>query len=280
MQPDYSLQAYIHGEFRPLEKAFLHISDLSIQRGYGIFDFFKVQQGKPMFLEDYLQRFYESARQMELPVPLDTTELREVIRQLIQANQLPLSGIKMILTGGYSESGYDIGKPNLIITEQPLTLPDQTIVANGLKIITHPHVRELPEVKTINYSMGIRLLSSIKAAGAADVLYQQNGMVSEFTRCNFFIVTQNDVIVTPDKNVLKGITRKNVQQLARQKYKTKERTVTIADIAQAKEAFLTSTTKRILPIVQVDDMVIANGKPGEITNTLLADLIALEQTQL
>ncbi|NEM98622.1 aminotransferase class IV [Pontibacter burrus] len=275
-----TLQAYIHDCLQPYNQATLHISDLSIQRGYGIFDFFKVQQGQPMFLDDYLKRFYESARQMELPVPLDTTELKEVIRQLIQANQLPLSGIKMILTGGYSESGYDIGKPNLIITEQPLTLPDQTIVTNGLKVITHSHVRELPEVKTINYTMGIRLLSNIKAAGAADMLYQQNGIVSEFPRCNFFIVTRDDVVVTPDKNVLSGITRKNVLQLARQKYKTEERAVTIADIAQAKEAFLTSTTKRILPIVQVDDLVIGNGKPGEITNELLADLIALEQTQL
>ena len=280
MQPNYSLQAYIHGRIQPLADAYLHISDLAIQRGYGIFDFLKVSQGKPAFMEDYLSRFYESARLMELPVPLSRKELTAVIHELIRVNNLPLSGIKMILTGGYSSNGYDPESPNLIITEQPLTLPDPALVEKGISIITHDYVREIPRAKTINYATGIRLLSKIKAAGAADVLYQQNGIVTEFPRCNFFIVTQDDIVVTPADNVLLGITRKNVLALARQKYRTEERAVTLADIARAKEAFLTSTTKRILPIVQVDDQVIGNGKPGEVTRTLLADLIALEQQQL
>ncbi|MBB6611115.1 aminotransferase class IV [Pontibacter sp. Tf4] len=275
-----TLQAYIHGLLQPYNQATLHISDLAIQRGYGIFDFFKVTEGKPMFLDDYLARFYRSAERMEMVVPIDEAALRDTIAQLIKANNLPLSGVKIILTGGYSSNGYDPEKPNLILTEQPLTLPDQTIVNNGIKVITHSHVRELPTIKTINYAMGIRLIREIRAAGAADALYHQNGIVSEFPRCNFFIVTKDETIVTPAENVLPGVTRKNVLQLAARKYKTEERTITIADIAQAREAFLTSTTKRILPIVQVDDKIIGTGKPGEITKELLADLIELEKRQL
>lgn len=277
MHSNPKLQAYIHGQIKPLEDAFLHVSDLSVQRGYGIFDFLKIQDGKPVFMEDYLQRFYNSARLMELSVPLTQENLTDVINQLIQVNNLPLSGIKMILTGGYSANGYDPGDPNLIIQQQPLTLPDQETIDKGIKIITQEYVREIPRAKTINYSMGIRLINKIKEANASDVLYQQKGIVTEFPRCNFFIVTQDNTVVTPDEDVLLGITRKNVLKLAAQKYKTEERAVTISDIAQAKEAFLTSTTKRILPIVQVDDVVIGSGKPGDVTKNLLDDLIALEQ---
>lgn len=278
MQSTAKLHAYIHGQIQPLESAFLHVSDLSIQRGYGIFDYFKVQQGKPVFLADYLARFYASAKLMELQVPLPIKALEEVLQQLIEVNNLPLSGVKMILTGGYSANGYDPGEPNLIILQQPLTLPTQEMIAQGIKIITHEFVREIPRAKTINYSTGIRLIKQIQAAGAADVLYYTNGVVTEFPRCNFFIVTKDDVVVTPAEDVLLGVTRKNVLEIARYKYKTEERAVTLQDIAQAKEAFLTSTTKRILPIVQVDDQLVGNGKPGAVTKGLLQELIALENT--
>ncbi|GAB3829520.1 aminotransferase class IV [Pontibacter rugosus] len=279
MPSNAKLHAYLHGQIQPLESAFLHVRDLSIQRGYGIFDYFKVQQGQPVFLADYLQRFYESARLMELAVPLATDALKDVIQQLIQVNHLPHSGIKMILTGGYSANGYDPGEPNLIILQQPLTLPTPEMIAQGIKIITYEYVREIPKAKTINYSTGIRLIKQIKEAGASDVLYQKNGVVTEFPRCNFFIVTQDDVVVTPDADVLLGVTRKNVLKAASQKYKIEERAVTLQDIAQAKEAFLTSTTKRILPVVQVDEIVVGNGKPGAVTLELLDDLVALEGRQ-
>ena len=277
MPTNPKLQAYINGKIQPYENATLHISDLAIQRGYGVFDFFKVQDGKPVFLKDYLKRFYESAKLMELTIPHTKAELTDIIYQLLTINNLPLSGVKMILTGGYATNGYDPAEPNLIIQQQPLQLPSQDMITQGIKVITHDHVRELPSVKTINYAMGIRLINKIKEAAASDVLYQKNGMVSEFPRCNFFIVTQENTVVTPSENVLLGVTRKNVLALAARNYKTEERAITIAEIAQAKEAFLTSTTKRLLPVVQVDGVIIGNGRPGKITLELLQDLIGLEQ---
>jgi branched-chain amino acid aminotransferase len=277
MPSDVKLHAYINGNIQPYKDAFLHISDLAIQRGYGVFDFLKVQDNQPVFMNDYLERFYESAMLMELTVPLTKTELTDIIYQLITTNNLLLSGIKMILTGGYSANGYDPAEPNLIIQQQPLQLPTTEMIAQGIKVITYDHVREIPKAKTINYSMGIRLINNIKQAGASDVLYQKNGVVSEFPRCNFFIITHDNTIVTPAQDVLLGVTRKNVLELASKKYRSEERTITITEIAQAKEAFLTSTTKRILPIVQVDDLIIGNGKPGEVTKELLADLIELEE---
>ncbi len=273
------MYAYLNEEFLPLDSTYLHVSDLAIQRGYGIFDFFKTQNGHPLFLDGYLGRFFNSAQLMGLEVPLPAEDLKASITRLIQMNGLGDSGVKMILTGGYSENGYNPGPPNLIMIEQPLTLPSEAQQAAGIKIITHEYVRELAEAKTINYTVGIRLIQKVKALGADDVLYHQQGVVSEFPRSNFFIVRADNTLVTPAKEILKGITRKNVLELASKKYRVEEGTVTLENIAQAKEAFMTSTTKRILPIVEVDGKPVGNGKPGEVSLELLRDLIQLEEAQ-
>lgn len=274
------MYAFVRQEIVPLDQAFLHISDLSIQRGYGVFDYLKIRDGRPLFLEDYLARFYASARLMHLTLPPSDEALKATIHKLVGLNGLRMSGMKMILTGGYSDSGYDIIAPNLLIMQQPLSLPDQALRERGLKLVTHAYVREIPAVKTINYTMGIRLLNKIRENGADDVLYHRGGVVTELPRCNFFIIRQDGTIVTPAEDVLFGITRKHVLELAGTRYEAVEGTVTLDDIRQAKEAFLTSTTKRILPVVQVDDVVIGNGRPGAATLSLLEDLIQLEESQV
>src|SRR5436309_2624135 len=97
---------FINDQFIPEEKAVIHYRDLSIQRGYGVFDFFKVAGGQPVFLNDHLERFYYSAKQMRLVVPYSQNELSEIISGLIRNNNISDSGIKLTLTGGYSEDGY------------------------------------------------------------------------------------------------------------------------------------------------------------------------------
>jgi len=272
--------AYVNQQLVPQDQAFLHVSDLAIQRGYGVFEFCKLHQQVPLFLEEYLDRFYQSAALLELVVPLEREALKVAIQTLAKRNRLEVSGMKMILTGGYSINGYAPATPNLILLQQPLTLPGEEQVKKGIRVMSHAYMRELPLAKTINYMTGIRLLKEMRKRGAEDVLYHQQGVVTELPRCNFFIVRQDNTVVTPSENILRGITRKNVLQLAARKYPVVEGAVTLEDIAQAKEAFLTSTTKRILPIVQLDDMVIGEGRPGPITLELSEDLIRLEEAQL
>ncbi len=271
------MYTYLNNEIVSAEKAILHVRDLSIQRGYGIFDFFKIQDGHPFFLNNYLNRFYNSADVMRLPVQQTPDELKSIIYQLIEKNNIAASGIKMILTGGYSEDGYEPAAPNLVITQQRLTLPGTDLIEKGVKIITHDYVRDLASAKTINYSMGIWLINKIKEQGAYDVLYHQKNIVSEFPRCNFFMVKKDGTVITPKDRVLHGITRKNILNLASKRYPTEEGTITLDDILQAKEAFLTSTTKRIVPIVQINNSLISDGKPGSVSLSLLDDLIALEK---
>jgi len=267
---------YLNDQFVASEKATLHISDLAIQRGYGIFDFFRVRENVLLYVDDHLDRFLQSASIMHLSAPGTKEELLLILKELLQKNNLPDSGIRMILTGGYSPDAYQPVTPNFIIMQSPLVIPD-SFLPKSISIITHEFVRDIPEAKTINYSMGIWLQKKIKEQQADDVLYHTNGVVTEFPRCNFFIVTKDNTIITPDKNALKGVTRKRIIELAQSSFIIKEGAITLDDIREAKEAFLTSSTKRIQAIVKVDGQPVGNGMPGEITSELLGRLLKTEK---
>lgn len=268
--------AYLNGEFLPLERATVHVSDLAIQRGYGIFDFFRVRDSVPLYLEDYLDRFYRSAAFMGLSGMPEREKLRSVVHELVQKNGVPNAGMKMILTGGPSPDAYQPVKGNFLLSQHALVLPSSEQVQKGIAIITYPYRRDLPEVKTINYVMGVWLQKKVKEAGAADVLYHRDGLVSEFPRCNFFLVTPGGTVVTPDQHILHGITRMRVLEAAARVSKVEVRSVTLDEVMAAAETFLTSTTKSVLPIVQIDGKVIGSGKPGPITLSLRQQLLERE----
>lgn len=274
------MYTFLNDSFVPDDKAFLHVSDLSIQRGYGIFDFFRVMDNYPLFIEDYLERLYVSAKEMHLKVPYAPGQLKTLIFELIQKNNIPMSGIKVILTGGYSPDGYQLAdKANLIMVQKPMNFPATGFPTEGVKIITHEYLRDKPHVKTINYVVGIWIQNKVLKSRAADVLYHYKGVVSEFPRCNFFMVRHDDTIVTPGENILEGVTRKHVLRLAAKKYKVEIGSVSLNDIVQAKEAFLTSTSKRIVPITQMDEAIIGDGKPGKVSKDLYDELVRLEEIE-
>ena len=253
----------------PYSEASVLVNDLGLQRGYGIFDFLRVTENVPLFWEDHLDRFYHSAAEMLLPVKQTKEELKAIIRELIQTNKLSFSGIKILLTGGYSPDGYSIVSPNLLIVQQVITPPPATIFLPGYKLFTYEHQRQLPEVKTTDYLMAIRLQPWLKEQGGDDILYYQNGLVSECPRSNFFIVTENDTLVTPGRNILKGITRKQLFTIASTAgVQVEERDISIEDIQNAKEAFISSSTKRIIPVTQVDKKQFAPFTTDSVTDKL------------
>jgi len=262
---------YVNGSFLPASQAALQVSDLAIQRGYGIFDFFKTLDHLPVFLDEHLDRFYHSAEQMRLDPGKDREQLIAVIRELAEQNNIANAGIKITLTGGYSPDGYSITRPNLIITQQPLKMPDKAMFQQGLRLMSYPHQRQMPQVKSLDYLMAIWLQPLIKEKGADDVLYQLNGLVSECPRSNFFIVTADDTVVTSTQP-LKGIIRMKTLEIAGKQFKVEERELTLEEAYQAKEAFITSTTKHILPVVQLDGRVIGDGQPGDVTVMLKMEL--------
>ena len=260
------LFVFVNGELLPVSTASLLISDLSIQRGYGIFDFFKTLGGRPIFPDAHLDRFFYSATRMRLDHGKSREELKEMITVLQHYNDLPDSGIRLTLTGGYSPDGFAPTTPNLVITQQPLATVPAAEPTKTIRLVSYPHRRQLPDVKTIDYLMAIWLQPYMLERGGEDILYHSDGIITECPRSNFFMVTAGDILVTPARDVLRGITRGKVLELARERFAVEERDIAPDELRTAKEAFVTSTTRHILPVSQVDDVVI--GGPGPVSRWL------------
>lgn len=269
--------AYVNGQFLTEDEATLGITDLSIRRGFGVFDFFRSVGFTPLFIDDHISRFFTSAELLNLQVPVSKDELKNICRRLINENKIKDSGIRMILTGGYSPNSYKPIKPNLIITNEHAKVVSDKVRSQGVKIITHDYQREFPEAKTINYLTGIMKQQEADKVGAFDVLYHNNGLLRELTRSNIFVIDKENNIYTPVNKILKGVTRKYVIQVAKKHFNIEEKNITIDDLFTAKEVFLTGTTKKVIPIIQVDEKILGGGKPGEVSLKIVEEFNALEK---
>jgi D-alanine transaminase/branched-chain amino acid aminotransferase len=272
------MAAFLNDRFVENNDAVLHVSDLSMQRSYGIFDFFRTINGMPLFMKDHFERFYTSAEAMHLPIGKNREELAAVIYALIKKSGLTEAGIRIMLTGGYSSDSYHPSAPNLLITCNPVKTATADDFEKGISIITHEYQRELPYVKSINYLMAVWLQPLLKEKKADDVLYYNKESITEFPRSNVFVVTANDKLLTPAHNILKGITRKHILVFAGDVLPVEERNISVDELMQAKEIFATATSRKILPVLKVNDKIVGNGKPGTVTTTLYKKFIELEKS--
>jgi D-alanine transaminase/branched-chain amino acid aminotransferase len=271
-----SMYTYLNDSFVPASEAALGVSDLAIQRGYGIFDYFKTIDGKPIFLDDHLDRFFHSAGRMRLDVGHTRDMLTTILAELISRNGISDSGIRITLTGGLSPDGISPGRPNLVITQHPLAPPGRQCVA-PVRLVSYPHQRQLPDIKTIDYLMAIHLQPYVLDRGAFDVLYHRNRIITECPRRNFFIVTAKGALATPADHILKGITRKHVLKLAAAAgLPVGERDIRLDELRSAREAFITSTSLHVVPVSHVDGIPIGIPHERQTTGALQAGPIAGE----
>jgi D-alanine transaminase/branched-chain amino acid aminotransferase len=269
--------SYINEKFVTIEQAVIPINDLGIQRGYGVFDFLRVAGDKPLFIDDHLDRFFYSAEVMRLKIKQERTELKSIIQELINTNKLNHSGIRIILTGGESVDGYIISEPRLSIIQQSLKPPPDKLPDTGIMLVSNEYQRQLPHVKTTDYLMAIWLQPWMKEKNADDILYHHNGYISECPRSNFFMITKKNILVTPKEKILNGITRKKVIDLAKKiGIETEERDIHLNEITEIKEAFITSSTKRMLPVSKIDDYKLDALYTSGIMQTIWQQLVELE----
>lgn len=269
------MKVFLNDRFLDAREATLPIGDLSIQRGYGVFDFFRLQQGVLLYVEDHLARFRRSAELLRLEVPYSDTDLINIIKELSRLNGLNDAGVRMVLTGGDSPDAWQIGNPAFMVVQQPLAMDPSPPEPKPIRIITHEFVRDIAQAKTINYSMGVWLQQKVSEHGADDVLYYTAAGISEFPRCNAFMVDENGKVFTPGHNILQGVTRKRLLEFPENPITI--RSITIDEVRKASEIFLTSSTKRVQSIVSVDGVQVGDGKPGPVAALLLKKLLASEQ---
>jgi branched-subunit amino acid aminotransferase/4-amino-4-deoxychorismate lyase len=259
----------INGQILPSEKALIPLTDLGMLRAYAIFDFFRVIDGVPIFLEDHLDRMFRSIALMEMPLSLTRAEVRRMVTDLIEVNHAQRAGFRIVVTGGFSEDGFTPGQPNIYMMLHELPVYEASDYENGCKLITSAYVRDMPMVKTCIYVQSLLVNKKMKNAGAVEVLYHWKGSITECSRSNIFFVTPEGTLVTPKEGMLQGITRKQVLSIAQEKGIPVElREVHLEELPWLKEAILTSSTRGVLPIVHIDDQRIGDGKPGEMTRML------------
>jgi branched-subunit amino acid aminotransferase/4-amino-4-deoxychorismate lyase len=248
-----------------------------VQRGYGIFDYLRVSNNKPLFIEAHLDRLFNSAEIMRLSIALSKEELKKIVADLIEKNNIPLSGIRLIISGGDAPDGYTITKPHLIIIQQPLEAPPAKMSTKDIQLVSHFYQRQLAEVKTTDYLMAIHLQPWMKSQGGDDILYYNNDTVSECPRSNIFMISQDNTIVTPSRNMLKGITRKNIIAVAEAHHlKLEQRDISLSEMKKAKEVFITSSTKRIIPVSRLDEQNFSLEGPSSLSAQIFDHLLALE----
>lgn len=262
----------LNGKIIPQQEASLGVTDLSVLRGYGIFDFFLFKYGRPMLEGQYLERFYNSAEKMSLSPPLAREELSRHIRELIAANGEDTGAIRLVLTGGYTPDGYSPADPNLIVLQHGWPNYPQSYFTEGVGLISHHFQREWPEVKTINYLTGIKLLPEIRKAGALEVVYHYNGVLRESVRSNVFLINDREELITPDSDILFGITRDSVIKAAAGLLPIITREVKMEEVYNAREVFLTGSNKSAMPVVRIDGRPVGDGKVGYWAKTLKAKL--------
>lgn len=251
--------ACVNGDWIAVESASLRISDLSIQRGYGVFDYLKTVAGRPVFLDDHLDRLMHSCREMHLPI--DRATIESQLHELNRRNAIDDSGIRITVTGGESADGYTIGTPTVLLTQSPLRISVDPAPA---KLVSCAHQRQLPTIKTLDYLMAVKMRPVVLARGADEVIYHDAGRVSECPRNNVFLVDAGGRLVTPGRDVLPGVIRRRLIEMA----DVVERDVTLDELRAAREAFITSTTRNLVPIGTLDGQPIGTGQPGETTRRL------------
>lgn len=259
---------YIDGEYTSDVR--IPVSDLAVMRGYGIFDYTRTYNGRPFQLDAHLARLERSAQMIDLALPRPLAEIKRIALETLNQNYYAEASLRIIVTGGDSEDTMtQSGDPRLIVLVAPLPIMPESWYENGVKVITHCAERFMPEAKTLNYVPAVIALKKAQAQGAADALYlDRSRRVLEGTTTNVFAFF-GDTLVTPDADVLRGVTREVVLEIAGDLYDVQKRDLTFDELRYADEVFMTSSNKEVCPISQVDDFLIGAGRPGAHTLRLL-----------
>src|SRR5687768_86196 len=253
---------FLNGEVVHKDKALIPVWDLGLLRGMGIFDFFRVWDGIPVFAEDHIVRLQQSLKLIGLNTSMRDDDWLRLFYEMIRVNEAERAGFRVVVTGGFSEDGYSIPeKKNIFLMLHHLPDNDPLQYENGVSLITSSYQRDIPSAKTTIYIQSMQLQPELKKAGAFEVLYHWKGEITECSRCNIFFIDKNNIIHTPKNGELKGITTKQgLEVAADNNIDIRERDIQLDEIAEMSGAFLTATTKGVLPVVKIDNTIIGNRK--------------------
>jgi branched-chain amino acid aminotransferase len=276
----------VNGIITDAAHAVIPVYDHGFLYGEGVYEVFRTYHGVPFLFDRHQARLRASAARIALPVPFTDDEIESRSLATMAAAGLGAGHdayVRILLTRGVGEITYDPAAcpdPSLVIIAKPLPVTPEAHYENGVKVVmVEDIIRNHPEsvsplIKSnnlLNNALGMQ--QAIKAGAAEAVFRNYRGELSECSQSNLFIVSKGVVHTPPlDAGLLAGITRAFTMEVGTAiGIRCEETVLTEADLLGADEAFFTSTTKEIVPIVQVDDRTIDTGRVGPITRKLLAE---------
>ena len=261
---------YIDGEYVEAQAACLPVDDLSILRGFGVFDFLRTYGGRPFHLQDHLARLKRSAELIGLGLGRPLAEIADIVGETLRRCAHAEANIRIVVTGGSSPDCFlPAGRPRLLVLVTALAPLPAAWQQEGVGIVTIPYSRYLPNAKSINYIPAIHAMQDARRQGAVEALYvKPDGRVTEFTTSNLFAVIDGRLL-TPETDLLPGITRQVVLDLDLP-LPAQIGDLTLEALHGAEEVFLTSSTKEVVPVVRIDRRPVADGRPGKRTRETMA----------
>jgi len=276
MPQTISRTVYTNGKYLPEEEAQVSIFDRGFLFADGVYEVTTVLEGKLIDFHGHIKRLHRSLNELDMQEACSDKELLEIHRELVKANNLQEGLIYMQTTRGVADRSFYYPdketKPTLVVFTQNLSLIDSPAAQKGLKIITLEDLRwGRRDIKTVQLLYPSMAKMEAKKQGVDDAWLVVDGMVNEGTSNNTYILTQDNVIVTHhlSNDILHGITRKAVLKCAEKlNLSIEERPFSIKEATKAKEAFITSASTFVTPVIEIDGNPIGTGKPGSVAQQL------------
>ena len=268
--------AYVNGSFVPLTEAKVSILDRGFLFADGIYEVAAVLDGRLVDNASHLARLQRSVGEISLALPETLARIEEIQRELIARNQLVSGLVYMEVTRG-ADAGRDFTfpkgvKPTFVMFTSVKDIVNAPSARTGIGVITVPDLRwTRRDIKSVALLAQVLAKQAAKEAGAGEAWMIEDGKVTEGGSSSAFILTQDDVLVTRQNSsaILPGCTRKAVVALAEERQlRVEERPFTVEEALVAKEAFITSASLFVQPVVSIDGKPVANGKPGPMAQRL------------
>lgn len=276
----------VNGKISDADRAVVPVLDHGFLYGEGVYETLRTYNQQPFLLDRHLRRLRTSASMIALSVPLTDVQFANRIEETTQearrasGSTLPEWYVRILLTRGVGELTYDPAacpSPSVVVIAKPHVDPPAEAFEEGVRVTMASTIRNHPGsvnplIKSNNLlNNALAMHEAVRRNAFEAVMRNYRGELSECTTANIFVVTGGAVLTPPlDSGLLAGITREFLFEIGRDDgVPIGEAVLRDEDLYSADEAFLTSTTRELVPIVQVDDRAIGSHKPGPITKKLL-----------
>jgi D-alanine transaminase len=270
--------AYVNGRYLPLRDAKVHVEDRGYQFSDGVYEVCEVRDGRLIDERHHLERLQRSLSELRIHLPISLRALDVVLHETVRRNRIGYGIVYLQITRGVARRDHAFPtvpvEPSIVVTARPLNRArNEALAEKGIAVVSVPDNRwGRVDIKTIGLLPNVLARQAAIEQGARDAWFvDRDGAVTEAASANAWIVTAAGTVVTrpADHAILRGITRTVLLDVIKaQGLRLEERAFTLKEAYAAREAFITSASQIVLPVVRIDDHPIGNGAPGLLATAL------------